>query len=239
MVDRAVVFDGLTKSFGDNVVLKGVSGAIDQGKIVALLGPSGSGKSTLLRCMNLLEKPESGSILVGGIDIMGKDIGPKSLQNMRRHIGMVFQHFHLFPNMTVLENISFALQKVLGLRKGEAKTISLELLAKVGLVDKADSFPTRLSGGQKQRVAIARSLAMSPKIMLFDEPTSALDPEMVKEVLEVIKNISRDQDSADQMTMMIVTHEMGRSEVTSFRLPAWPKLYPKKRTFETAVELET
>ncbi len=208
VMDQAINFDNITKSFGNNTVLKDVSGIIEQGKITVLLGPSGSGKSTLLRCMNLLEKPEVGSIRIGGVNIMGSDLSAKGLRILRRNIGMVFQHFHLFPNMTVLENISFSLEKVLGLSKGEAKNISLLLLERVGLLEKENAFPERLSGGQKQRVAIARSLAMNPKIMLFDEPTSALDPEMVKEVLDVIKNLSCDSKVEEKMTMMIVTHEM-------------------------------
>ena len=195
-----IKFQNLSKSFSGNAVLKNVSGEVREGKIVALLGPSGSGKSTLLRCMNLLERPEKGEILISGTNILN---GKCDIRQVRENIGMVFQHFHLFPNMTVLENIAFAPQKVLKKPGDEAQQIARDLLESVGLSDKADVYPAKLSGGQKQRVAIARSLAMNPEIMLFDEPTSALDPEMVKEVLDVIKALSQ-----KKMTMLIVTHEM-------------------------------
>ncbi|MBH5319793.1 amino acid ABC transporter ATP-binding protein [Paenibacillus sp. GSMTC-2017] len=190
----------LTKSFGKNQVLKGITTTVAQGEVVALIGPSGSGKSTFLRCLNLLEKPTSGIITIDDIELTSKhtDIGA-----VRQRIGMVFQHFHLFPHMTVMDNITFAPRKVKGLSEADAKDKAMVLLERVGLADKADSYPSRLSGGQKQRVAIARSLAMEPDIMLFDEPTSALDPEMVKEVLAVIQSLGN-----SGMTMMIVTHEM-------------------------------
>ena len=211
-----IKFQNLTKSFGDHVVLKSVSGEIDHGKSVVLLGPSGSGKSTLLRCMNLLETPDSGQIELDGHPITGSK---SAFAKVRHNIGMVFQHFHLFPHMTVLENITFAPRKVLGMKRKDAENQALDLLSRVGLVDKSDAYPSRLSGGQKQRIAIARSLAMNPKIMLFDEPTSALDPEMVHEVLDVIKSLNQDmsrdmnqnvagQGNGQSMTMMIVTHEM-------------------------------
>ena len=195
-----IKFKNLTKSFSGHTVLNGVEGHVKQGSIVALLGPSGSGKSTLLRCMNLLEHPESGEIFISQNNILDKKC---DIRHVRENIGMVFQHFHLFPTMTVLENIAFAPQQVLGKSQEEAQRIALELLGRVNLSDKADAYPARLSGGQKQRVAIARSLAMNPKVMLFDEPTSALDPEMVKEVLEVIQSLAK-----SKMTMLIVTHEM-------------------------------
>ncbi|WP_028608422.1 amino acid ABC transporter ATP-binding protein [Paenibacillus harenae] len=190
----------LTKTFGKNQVLKGISTTVERGEVVALIGPSGSGKSTFLRCLNLLETPTSGAITIDGTAITD----PKTdIARVRQRIGMVFQHFHLFPHMTVLDNITFAPTQVKGMPLEEARAKAKELLARVGLSDKADSYPSRLSGGQKQRVAIARSLAMEPDIMLFDEPTSALDPEMVKEVLNVIRSLA---DSG--MTMLIVTHEM-------------------------------
>lgn len=191
----------LYKSFHGNEVLKGISAEIKKGEVVAIIGPSGSGKSTLLRCINLLELPTSGNIFFNGKDITEKGC---NLQKLRQKIGMVFQHFHLFPHMNVLDNITFAPMKVLGKSRKDAETQALELLRKVGLKDKAHVYPVKLSGGQKQRVAIARALAMDPEVILFDEPTSSLDPEMVKEVLDVIKNLAK-----TKITMAIVTHEMG------------------------------
>lgn len=191
----------LHKSFGKLEVLKGVSTTIENGEVVAIIGPSGSGKSTFLRCLNLLEQPTSGQILIGSDDITNKKT---NIMKVRENVGMVFQHFHLFPHMTVLQNITYAPIKVKGINKPEAEKHGLELLKKVGLSEKANEYPNRLSGGQKQRVAIARALAMNPEVMLFDEPTSALDPEMVKEVLEVMKSLAH-----TGMTMAIVTHEMG------------------------------
>lgn len=191
----------LVKSFGELQVLKDISTEVATGEVVAIIGPSGSGKSTMLRCINLLEVPTAGHILVNGIEITS----PKcDILKVRQNVGMVFQHFNLFPHKTVLENLIYAPMKVRGLSKADAGNISLDLLAKVGLSEKADQYPSRLSGGQKQRVAIARALAMQPDIMLFDEPTSALDPEMVKEVLDVIQGLA---DTG--ITMCIVTHEMG------------------------------
>ncbi|PAE28516.1 peptide ABC transporter ATP-binding protein [Paenibacillus sp. 7884-2] len=190
----------LSKTFGKNEVLKGISTTIKHGEVVAVIGPSGSGKSTFLRCLNLLEQPTSGEIHINDINITA---GKVDKLKIRKNIGMVFQHFHLFPHMTVLENVTYAPQKVKNLSKQEANRLGKELLAKVGLTDKEDAYPNRLSGGQKQRVAIARALAMEPEIMLFDEPTSALDPEMVKEVLDVMKDLA-----TTGMTMVIVTHEM-------------------------------
>ncbi len=199
-IDAVIEVTNLMKSYDKHQVLKGISTEVKKGEVVAVIGPSGSGKSTFLRCLNLLEVPTSGSIKVNGAELTN----PKSnIAAIRQHIGMVFQHFHLFPHMTVLENIVFAPTQVKKLPLAAARELAMKLLAKVGLQDKADSYPSKLSGGQKQRVAIARALAMEPEIMLLDEPTSALDPEMVKEVLNVIKDLA---DSG--MTMLIVTHEM-------------------------------
>jgi arginine/lysine/histidine transport system ATP-binding protein len=193
--------ENLYKNYGKLEVLKGISTTIEAGEVVAIIGPSGSGKSTFLRCMNLLENPTSGRILVGGQDVTDKKT---NILKVRQNVGMVFQHFHLFPHKTVLQNLTYAPIKVKGLSNAEAEKIAYDLLDRVGLSEKAKEYPTRLSGGQKQRVAIARALAMEPEVMLFDEPTSALDPEMVKEVLEVMKSLAH-----TGMTMAIVTHEMG------------------------------
>lgn len=192
--------ENVTKSFGKLEVLHGISTTVERGEVVALIGPSGSGKSTLLRCLNLLEVPTSGRVVVDGTDLTDRKT---DITRIRQRIGMVFQHFHLFPHMTVMDNLTFAPVRVKGLSQDEARAKGRQLLERVGLADKADAFPSKLSGGQKQRVAIARSLAMDPEIMLFDEPTSALDPEMVKEVLAVIRDLA-----SSGMTMMIVTHEM-------------------------------
>ena len=191
----------LHKSFGDNEVLKGITTQFNEGDVVCIIGPSGSGKSTFLRTLNLLETITSGKVIIDGFDLTSPET---NVDKARENIGMVFQHFNLFPHMTVLENIIFAPVELGKLSKEDAEGLALELLVKVGLEDKRDALPDSLSGGQKQRVAIARSLAMNPDVMLFDEPTSALDPEMVGDVLNVMK------DLADQgMTMLIVTHEMG------------------------------
>ncbi|MDQ0221929.1 amino acid ABC transporter ATP-binding protein [Streptococcus moroccensis] len=191
----------LHKYFGDNEVLKGITTQFYEGDVVCIIGPSGSGKSTFLRSLNLLEEATSGHIIVNGYDLLDKDT---KVDKVRENIGMVFQHFNLFPHMTVLDNITFAPIEHKIMSKAEAESYASELLDKVGLADKRDAMPDSLSGGQKQRVAIARALAMKPDIMLFDEPTSALDPEMVGDVLNVMK------DLAEQgMTMLIVTHEMG------------------------------
>lgn len=198
---------GLKKRFGNNEVLKGISTSIKRGEVIAVIGPSGSGKSTFLRCLNLLETHDEGSILVEG-----KDINEMEL-HLRKKIGMVFQHFNLFPHLTVLENVTFAPQQVLKSSRSEAEREALDLLKTVGLSDKSNSYPSNLSGGQKQRVAIARALAMKPEVMLFDEPTSALDPEMVKEVLQVMKNLVK-----LGMTMVIVTHEMGFAKEVADRV---------------------
>ncbi len=191
----------LKKNFGDNEILKGISYEIDKGSRIAVIGPSGSGKSTFLRCMNLLERPTSGHIFVNGEEITAPDA---DVNRIRSKMGMVFQHFNLFNNLTIMDNITLAPTMLKLQNVTEAKENALKLLERVGLTDKADAYPSQLSGGQKQRIAIVRSLAMNPEIMLFDEPTSALDPEMVGEVLEVIRELA---DSG--MTLVIVTHEMG------------------------------
>ena len=191
----------LCKSFGDHEVLKGVSEHIEKGEKVVIIGPSGSGKSTFLRCLNLLEEPTSGDIVFEGQNITSKQT---DINLVRRRMGMVFQQFNLFPHLTVRENIKLAPVKLKVMTEEEADKRALELLERVGLPDKADSYPIQLSGGQQQRIAIARALAMNPDVMLFDEPTSALDPEMVGEVLEIMKELAD-----DGMTMVVVTHEMG------------------------------
>jgi len=191
----------LYKSFGNLEVLKGINCHIEPREVVCIIGPSGSGKSTLLRCINQLEKPDSGTVIFDGIELTAPGI---DINKVRQQVGMVFQHFNLFPHRTTLENVSMAPIIIKKMNKEEACRIARELLRKVGLSDKDDVYPAQLSGGQKQRVAIARALAMQPKAMLFDEPTSALDPEMVGEVLEVMKALA-----LEGMTMMVVTHEMG------------------------------
>ncbi|GAB4213311.1 MAG: amino acid ABC transporter ATP-binding protein [Synechococcales cyanobacterium] len=202
--------ENLHKSFGKLEVLRGITTKIDQGSVVAVIGPSGCGKSTFLRCLNRLEEPTQGKIWIDQVDITN----PKTdVMKVRQKLGMVFQHFHLFPHMTVLENLTYAPLKVKAISKAEATKKAEELLARVGLADKADVFPSRLSGGQKQRVAIARSLAMEPEVMLFDEPTSALDPEMVREVLDVMKSLA-----TSGMTMVVVTHEMGFAREVADRI---------------------
>lgn len=200
---------GLVKAFGDNVVLKGVDLHIKPKEVLVIIGPSGCGKSTLLRCVNCLEKPTDGTVIVDGVAMDNE----ANINKMRAELGMVFQRFNLFPHMTVIENLMLAPVEVRGVSREEARKTGLELLAKVGLADRADAYPDQLSGGQQQRVAIARALAMKPKAMLFDEPTSALDPEMVKEVLDVMSELA-----AEGMTMMIVTHEMGFAREVGTRL---------------------
>jgi polar amino acid transport system ATP-binding protein len=205
------------KSYGDLDVLKGVSMTIERGEVVTLIGASGSGKSTLLRCMNLLEMPQAGDLEIGDYRFaFGRDQRPPNdaeLASLRRNVGMVFQHFNLFPHMTVLGNVIEGPRQVKGMAKAEASQLGRDLLAKVGLAEKADVFPSRLSGGQKQRVAIARALAMNPDVMLFDEVTSALDPELVDEVLSVIRDLAR-----EGMTMIMVTHEMAFAADVSNRI---------------------
>ena len=200
---------GLCKSYGDVHVLKGIDLDIREKEVVVIIGPSGSGKSTLLRCMNYLEEPTKGSVSVDGILLDGE----ANINKVREEVGMVFQRFNLFPHMTVLQNIMLAPMKVRNIAREEAEKTARELLARVGLADKADNYPTQLSGGQQQRVAIARALAMKPKVMLFDEPTSALDPEMVGEVLDVMRKLAE-----EGMTMVIVTHEMGFAREVGDRL---------------------
>ena len=200
---------GLKKAFGDNEVLKGIDLNIEEREVVVIIGPSGSGKSTLLRCMNYLEEPTAGSVTVDGILLDGE----ANINKVREEVGMVFQRFNLFPHMTVLQNIMLAPRKVRHVSSEEAEKTARELLARVGLSDKADAYPEQLSGGQQQRVAIARALAMHPKVMLFDEPTSALDPEMVGEVLDVMRSLAR-----EGMTMVVVTHEMGFAREVGDRL---------------------
>ena len=191
----------LHKNFGHLEVLKNISTEIKKGEIISIIGPSGSGKSTFLRCINKLEEPSSGHIYIDGMDLMDKNT---DINKVRERVGMVFQHFNLFPNMTVLDNLTLSPIMVKKESKEEAEKYALSLLEKVGLSDKANSYPTQLSGGQKQRIAIARALAMKPEVILFDEPTSALDPEMIKEVLDVMRDLAK-----EGMTMLIVTHEMG------------------------------
>ncbi len=198
---RAIEVRDLHKYFGDNEVLKGIDFHVDQGQVVCVIGPSGSGKSTLLRCVNRLEEPTSGTIIVEGIDICDPEV---DLDKVRSRIGMVFQSFNLFPHLTVMRNLTISQQRVLKRGKEEAVATARQNLAKVGLDGKEDAYPAHLSGGQQQRVAIARALSMDPDMMLFDEPTSALDPELVGDVLEVMKNLA-----SEGMTMMVVTHEMG------------------------------
>lgn len=196
-----VIVNDLKKSFGKNEVLKGIDLTINQGEVVCIIGPSGSGKSTFLRCLNRLEDINGGEVLVDGTNIADKTI---DINKARQNIGMVFQHFNLFPHLSVLENITLAPTELGKTQKDASKEQALSLLEQVGLADKAEAFPNSLSGGQKQRVAIARALAMNPDIMLFDEPTSALDPEMVGDVLNVMKDLAK-----EGMTMVVVTHEMG------------------------------
>ncbi|WP_128895922.1 amino acid ABC transporter ATP-binding protein [Longirhabdus pacifica] len=205
-----ISIDNLSKHFGKQQVLFDITTEIGTGEVVAVIGPSGSGKSTFLRCMNLLEMPSSGTIMIDGQNITDKKT---NITKVRQNIGMVFQHFHLFPHMTVLKNMIYAPMKVKKVSKKTAVKQAMELLERVGLKDKAESYPSQLSGGQKQRVAIARCLAMEPDIMLFDEPTSALDPEMVKEVLEVMKGLSH-----TGITMVVVTHEMGFAKEVADRI---------------------
>jgi len=205
-----VEIKNLKKYFGDLQVLKDINLEVDEGEVICVIGPSGSGKSTMLRCINALEEATSGTIIVDGNEITGE---PANINIYRRDIGMVFQQFNLFPHMTVMENITFAPVSLKILTKEEARKTALRLLKRVGLEEKVDAYPGQLSGGQKQRVAIARALAMNPDVMLFDEPTSALDPEMVGEVLNVMKKLAQ-----EGMTMIVVTHEMGFAREVSNRV---------------------
>ena len=220
--DSMIQVTGLKKHYkgGSIKALDGVTVDINKGDVVAVIGPSGSGKSTFLRSLNLLEEPTGGSIIFNGIDITRKKYKDENgktvrldIDKLRQKMGMVFQHFNLFPHMTILDNMTLAPMKVKGLSKDEAEKRALELLDRVGLADRADAYPIQLSGGQKQRVAIVRALAMEPEVMLFDEPTSALDPEMVGEVLDVMKELAQ-----EGMTMVVVTHEMGFAREVGNRL---------------------
>ncbi len=205
-----ILVENLVKKYGDNTVLNDITASINEGDVVCIIGPSGSGKSTFLRCLNRLEDPTSGAIIVDGADLTDKNT---DINLVRQHIGMVFQHFNLFPHLSVLENITLAPTDLGKLSKAEAEKRAIQLLETVGLAEKKDIYPDNLSGGQKQRVAIARALAMNPDIMLFDEPTSALDPEMVGDVLNVMKKLAK-----QGMTMVIVTHEMGFAKEVANRV---------------------
>lgn len=202
--------ENLHKNFGELEVLKGINIEVSKGEVIAIIGPSGSGKSTFLRCINRLEEPSSGAIYIDNQNIMDKKT---DINKVRQKLGMVFQNFNLFPHKNVLENITLAPTKLKKLPKETAEKKAMELLGRVGLIDKKDFYPSKLSGGQKQRIAIARALAMEPEIMLFDEPTSALDPEMIKEVLDVMVDLAK-----EGMTMMIVTHEMGFARNVASRI---------------------
>lgn len=208
--ETLIKVENLQKSFGDIHVLKGIDNEIKKGEVVVVIGPSGSGKSTFLRCLNLLEKPTGGKILFEGVDITDKNT---NINLHRQKMGMVFQQFNLFPHMTILKNMTLAPIKIKKMPKAEAEAQAMKLLERVGLADRANAYPNQLSGGQKQRVAIVRALCMNPDVMLFDEPTSALDPEMVGEVLEVMKELA-----CDGMTMVCVTHEMGFAREVSNRV---------------------
>lgn len=208
--ETLIKVENLQKSFGDIHVLKGIDNEIKKGEVVVVIGPSGSGKSTFLRCLNLLEKPTGGKILFEGVDITDKKT---DINLHRQKMGMVFQQFNLFPHMTILKNMTLAPIKIKKMPKAEAEAQAMKLLERVGLADRANAYPNQLSGGQKQRVAIVRALCMNPDVMLFDEPTSALDPEMVGEVLEVMKELAE-----DGMTMVCVTHEMGFAREVSNRV---------------------
>ena len=211
MSDSILELSNLTKSYGELDVLKGIDLSIKKGEVVCVIGPSGSGKSTMLRCINLLEAPDGGRIVLNGTEVFG-DGKPQNLDELRREVGMVFQQFNLFPHMNAVENVALAQVKVRGRSRREAKEKSKALLERVGLADKFDEYPDRLSGGQQQRVAIARALAMDPEVMLFDEVTSALDPELVQGVLDVMKELAE-----SGMTMISVTHEMGFAREVSDR----------------------
>lgn len=205
-----ITVKNLKKNFGDLTVLRGIDVTIEKGECVVVIGPSGSGKSTFLRCLNRLEEPDGGEIDIEGTDLLSPHT---DINEMRQRIGMVFQHFNLFPHKTILENVTLAPIKLKKMPQKEAEDAALDLLRRVGIEDKASVYPSTLSGGQKQRVAIARSLAMNPQVMLFDEPTSALDPEMVGEVLDVMKNLAK-----EGMTMVVVTHEMGFAKEVANRV---------------------
>ena len=208
--EKIIEVRGLTKSFGENKVLCGIDADINRGDVICIIGASGSGKSTFLRCLNLLEKPDAGSIVFNGVDLMEKGV---NVNLHRQKMGMVFQQFNLFPHLTILKNLTLAPTMLLGATKEDAEKKAYELLTRVGLADRAADYPDRLSGGQKQRIAIARALAMNPDVILFDEPTSALDPEMVGEVLDLMKDLAK-----TGVTMVIVTHEMGFAREVASRV---------------------
>jgi len=209
--NSAIRLEDVYKSYGHHVVLSGINLSVYAGEVLAIIGPSGSGKSTLLRCINFLEPPERGRVTVAGVSLDGGTaFSHARLEKLRRNVGMVFQSFNLFPHMNVLRNVSLAQERVLKRSRKEADEVSMQLLARVGLADKAQQYPARCSGGQQQRIAIARALALDPKIMLFDEPTSSLDPELASEVLAVMRKLAE-----SGMTMMVVTHEMGFAENVS------------------------
>ena len=210
MTPPAIEVRDLHKSFGPNEVLSGIDFTVAPGEVVCVIGPSGSGKSTLLRCVNLLEVPTSGHVFVHGVEVTDPDV---DIDAVRRRIGMVFQQFNLFPHLTAIENVMIAQRRVRKRSKDEATRVAMQQLEHVGIPEKAQSYPRQLSGGQQQRVAIARSLAMNPKVMLFDEPTSALDPEMIKEVLDVMLALAR-----EGMTMVVVSHEMGFARAAANRI---------------------
>jgi polar amino acid transport system ATP-binding protein len=210
MNDSIISIEGLHKYFGHVQAVKGVDLRIRRGEVVVVVGPSGSGKSTVLRCINHLEVPTSGAVYIDGVHLEDKKT---NINEVRAEVGMVFQHFNLFPHLTVLQNVTIAQEKVRKRSKEQAKEIAMQQLERVGIPEKAEAYPRQLSGGQQQRVAIARSLAMQPKIMLFDEPTSALDPEMIKEVLDVMLDLAR-----GGMTMVVVTHEMGFAKAAAGRV---------------------
>lgn len=209
MADKVIV-ENLVKQYGEQIVLDHISTTIKNGEVVCIIGPSGSGKSTLLRCLNRLEEPTSGTVIIDGFDLTNRKL---NIDEVRQNIGMVFQHFNLFPHLSVLQNITLAPVELGKMSRQEAEVRAVELLEMVGLAEKKDTYPESLSGGQKQRVAIARALAMNPDIMLFDEPTSALDPEMVGDVLAVMKTLAQ-----EGMTMVIVTHEMGFAKEVADRV---------------------
>lgn len=209
-MDKLLEVKNLKKSFGDHLVLNDINTSINKSDVLCLVGPSGGGKSTFLRTLNLLEAPTSGHIIFDGIDITAKDV---NIDEIRKKIGMVFQHFNLFPHLTITQNMTLAPIKILKMNETDAINKAHKLLDRVGLIDKKDTYPNMLSGGQKQRVAIVRSLMMNPEVMLFDEPTSALDPEMVGEVLDVMKELAR-----EKMTMVVVTHEMGFAREVANRI---------------------
>ena len=226
-MNEIIKIEGLRKRFGDNEVLKGITTSVKQGEVVAIIGPSGCGKSTFLRSINLLEEPTEGKILIDGIDLTSWDV---DINKMRQRVGMVFQQFNLFPNMTIRRNIMLAPVELGKMTREEADEKATELLSRIGLLDKADSYPDSLSGGQKQRVAIVRALAMNPEVLLFDEPTSALDPEMVGEVLQLMKDVA-----AEGMTMVVVTHEMGFAREVANRVLFFSDGYITEASFKLPV----